>query len=105
MLSINNDLHLLLSESTVATAAPDIGDFWARFMTAGTNGNPLTVEVAWYTAGERAYIPETNQITINFRVAGWPDAFPEHITDVANTPGTGNPADITFTDRKVFPLP
>ncbi len=106
LLPINNDLHLLLGTSTLATAAPDLGKFWA-FDMLGAEAAALTVEQAWYQAGRDAYKAETDypNLIINFRVAGWPDAFSEKLTDVNNTPGTGNPADITKTDEKVHPLP
>jgi hypothetical protein len=104
-LPINNDLHLLLSASTVETAAPTLGTLWAQKMLGvGTNA-PETVEQAWFDAGSQAYIPETNHITITFRVAGWPDAFTDHLSDTASSPGTGNSLDITKQDHTVFSNP
>jgi len=100
-LPINNDLHLLLSTSTYATAAPTLGSQWASHMLKNANA----VTEAWFLAGLRAHGAETNHITINFRVAGWPNAFSEHLTDVANSPGTGNVLDIDKQDEQVFSNP
>jgi Bacterial Ig domain/FlgD Ig-like domain len=103
-LPINEDLHLLLTTSTVATAAPTIGSLWANNMLGDgtTNVPPETVEQSWFDAGTVGYVPETNHITIVFRVAGWPDAFSEHLSDVAASPGTGNVLDITKQDQQVY---
>ncbi|MGA9450975.1 MAG: DUF6345 domain-containing protein, partial [Verrucomicrobiia bacterium] len=103
-LPINNDLHLLLAASTAATAAPTLGTLWAGYMlgTHGTNG-VQTVEQAWFEAGHEAYKTETNQIVITFRVAGWPDAFNDYVTDTDTSPGTGDSLDITHSDQQVFP--
>lgn len=103
---IGNDLHLLLGTSTLSTAAPDVGKLWA-FNMLGPEQPAMTVEQAWYQAGKDAYKAETDypNLLINFRVAGWPDAFTDKLADVGNTPGTGNPYDITQTTEKVHPLP
>jgi len=62
-----------------------------------------TVEQSWYKAGHDAYLAETNHIVIKFRVAGWPGAFSDYMTDINSGPGTGNPLDITHSDLQVFP--
>ncbi len=106
-LPINNDLHLLLSTSTFATAAPNIGRFWAGYMlgTRGPNG-VQTVEQSWYKSGQDAYAQgETAHLVIKFRVAGWPSAFSENITDKDSSPGTGNVLDIVKTDFTVYSNP
>jgi len=105
-LPISNDLHLLLSASTVVTAAPTLGSEWAKNMLglASTNGAE-TVAQSWFDAGSRAYIPETNHITITFRVAYWPDALDDYVSDVGGSPGTGNPLDIQKEDETVFSNP
>ena len=105
-LPISNDLHLLLSASTVVTAAPTLGSEWAKNMLglASTNGAE-TVAQSWFDAGSRAYIPETNHITITFRVAYWPDALGDYVSDVGGSPGTGNPLDIQKEDETVFSNP
>jgi len=111
-LPINGDLHLLLGCSTVASAAPSLGGIFAlRLIGDGTTNN--TREMVWqafFDAGQYAYnLPypnaETNHIVISFRASGWPDAFSEYVTDVANSPGTSNPLDITKIDRVVFANP
>jgi hypothetical protein len=111
-LPINQNLHLLLSTSTISTAAPTLGRRWADSMLGDgtTNRPPITVEQSWYKAGRDAYDNskgqgETNHITIKFRVAGWPDAFPEHLSDIGNNPSTGDALDITKTDSTVFSNP
>jgi hypothetical protein len=111
-LPINSDLHLFLGASTYVTAAPTLGSRWADAMLGDgtTNRLPITVEQSWYKAGRDAYdnshgTGETNHLVIKLRVAGWPDAFPEHVTDVANNPSTGNALDITKTDSTVFNNP
>lgn len=88
--------------------AGHIGKLWAGNMlgTLNTNAPAETVMQAWFDAGSKAYTAgETNHLVITFRVAGWPDAFSEHLSDVNNTPGTGNPADITKQDQTVFNNP
>jgi hypothetical protein len=111
-LPISEDLHLLLSTSTVATAAPTIGSRWANFMLGDgtTNVPPETVEQSWFDAGQAAYdnshgTGETNHITITFRVAGWPGAFSDHLSDANSYAGTGNVLDITKADSTVFSNP
>jgi len=100
-LPINNDLHLLLGASTSMTAAPTLGTLWATNMLAG-----LTVAQSWFNAGSTAYLSETNHpLTIVFRVAYWPDAIDDHITDVDTSPGTGNPLDIMKQDATVYSKP
>jgi hypothetical protein len=90
---------------------PTIGTHWANYMLGdGTNKPPETVEQSWFDAGSAAYDNsqghgETNHITIVFRVAGWPDAFGEHLSDKNNSPGTGNVLDIGKADATVFSLP
>jgi len=105
-LPLSNDLHSLLSASTVATAAPTIGSEWAKNMLglASTNG-PETVAQSWFDAGSRAYLTETNNITITFRVAYWPGAISDYVSDIDSSPGTGNPLDIQKQDETVFSNP
>jgi hypothetical protein len=109
LLPITEDLHLLLGAASLMTAAPDLGELWARNMlgTYATNGSPMTVEEAWYAAGKNAYTRETDypNLLMNFRVAGWPDAFSDHLSDRDTSPGTSNPADIIYHQEKVHPLP
>jgi hypothetical protein len=100
-LPINDDLHLLLSASTVATFAPKIGAMWATNMLGGA-----TVAQSWFNAGSTAYLEETNHpLTMVFRVAYWPDAINDHITDTDTSPGTGNPLDIEKQDSTVYSKP
>jgi len=63
------------------------------------------VKQAWFDAGREAYIPETNHITITFRVAYWPDAINDYITDIASNPGTGNTYDILKQDATIYSKP
>jgi hypothetical protein len=102
-LPISNDLHLLLGASTVATAAPLLGTLWAEKMLGSGSNAVETVRQAWFDAGREAYQTETNHITIVFRVAGWPDASNDHLSDTGTSPGTGNTDDITHSDQQVFP--
>lgn len=104
-LPINNDLHLLCSASTIETVAPNLGQLWAQKMLGVGTNTVETVKQAWFDAGSQAYIPETNHIVITFRVAGWPDAFGEHLSDINSTPGTGDPSDIIKNDTTVFSNP
>lgn len=108
-LPISTDLHLLLSTASVATASPSLGARWAlKLIGDGTSNNvPELVAQSWFDAGQITYnLPypygETNHISIIFRVSGWPDAFSEHVTDVGNSPSTGNVLDITKQDVTVF---
>ena len=105
-LPISEDLHLLLTTSTVASSAPTLGSLWAGNMlgTHGTNG-VQTVKNSWFLAGHEAYLTETNHITITFRVAYWPDAINDYITDTDTSPSTGNPLDIQKVDETVFSNP
>lgn len=94
-LPINNDLHLLLSTATTASAAPTLGTDWAGYM-----------EQSWFKAGQDAYAAgETNHVVITFRVAGWPDAFADTLSDVNTSPGTGDQSDIIKADQTVFNNP
>lgn len=106
-LPITSDLHLLLSASTVVTFAPDIGRLWAEKMLGDgtTNIPPETVTQAWFDAGSEAYLKETQPLRIIFRVAGWSDAFDDHVTDIDSSPGSGNPLDIEKQDSTVFNNP
>ena len=71
----------------------------------GTN-QIQTVAQAWFDAGSQAYLGETNTpLTIKFRVAYWPDAINEHVTDINATPGTGDPSDILKQDATVYSKP
>ena len=66
----------------------------------------VTVAQSWFDAGSTAYLEETNQnLTIVFRVANWPDAINDHITDTDTSPGTGNPLDIEKQDATVYSKP
>jgi hypothetical protein len=88
------------------TAAPKLGAVWATNMISGTNNSPMTVENSWYIAGSTAYVEETNHITIIYRVAGWPDAFNEHITDINQDPGAGRvQAELIERHQTVYNLP
>jgi hypothetical protein len=49
--------------------------------------------------------PFSNHITITFRVAYWPDALDDYVSDVGGSPGTGNPLDIQKEDETVFSNP
>jgi Big-like domain-containing protein/uncharacterized protein DUF6345/flagellar hook capping protein FlgD len=99
-LPINNDLHLMLGASTVMTAAPNLGKLWASNMLAG-----VSVEESWYSAGQGSYRngQETNNIVINFDVAGWPNCFNDGIGDTAKIPASGDQNDIDKHSRNVFP--
>lgn len=104
-LPINNDLHLLLSTASIATAAPTLGSLWAGNMLGDgtTNHPPETVEQSWFDAGSKAYQAETNHpLVIVFRVAGWPDALGDYLSDTGTSPGTGDPLDITKQDATVY---
>jgi hypothetical protein len=100
-LPISNDLHLLLTASSVVTAAPNLGTYWGSLLFSTGE----TVATAWFDAGATAYTEETNNITITFRVAGWPDAFTETVHEINNSPGTGNPLDIQYLDNQVYSMP
>ncbi len=105
-LPINSDLHLLLSTSTLATAAPNIGELWAQKMLGAGTNTVETVKQAWFDTGSQAYLAETNHpLTIVFRVAGWPDAFNDHLSDAGTSPGTGDPLDIVKLDATVYSQP
>ena len=103
-LPINNDLHLLCSAKTVVTFAPKIGEFWAEKMLGiGSTNGPEHVAQSWFDAGSTAYLDETNHpLTMVFRVAYWPDAINDYITDIASSPGTGNTYDIQKQDATVY---
>ena len=110
-LPMNNDLHLLLSTATTATAAPTIGKFWAENMFGLGTNSVHPVADAWFIAGDHAYHgyggteAETNHVTIIFRVAYWPDALNDYITDVNGSPGTGSQLDINKKDVTVYSNP
>jgi hypothetical protein len=109
-LPINNDLHMLLSTASVETAAPRIGTLWAQQMLGHGTNAMQTVSDSWFNAGNMAYDNssgqgETNHIIIQYRVAYWPDAINDHISDVNGSPGTGNSRDIQKKDQIVFSNP
>jgi len=77
VLPISEDLHLLLSGSTVLCNQPDIGNLWAKKMLGSK-----TVAEAWFEAGTKAYQnqpPGSITNVIRFRVAGWPSCFGDRL--------------------------
>jgi hypothetical protein len=41
---------------------------------------------------------------VDFRVIGWPNCFADDLLTY-QSPNSGNPADITFSDQRVFTYP
>jgi hypothetical protein len=100
VLPINQNLHLLCSTSTYASAAPDVGKYFARRMIFGTFGlGPQTVKRSWFLGGSEGYkytFGITN--TTVFRVAGWEDCFDDKLAEYSSPGGS-----IIYQDQQVWP--
>ncbi len=68
-----------------------------------TNGLSLSKPVAKFLPNMP--ILRTDTCSITFRVAGWPGAFSDHLSDANSYAGTGNVLDITKADSTVFSNP
>lgn len=104
VLPINDDLHLLLSARTSVFMYPTFGRKWAQAMLGKERNGIQTVKEAWFFAGEETQGLANPTTTVIFRVAGWPACFSDKLLNYS-TPDSGNPAEITFEDRQVYPKP
>jgi hypothetical protein len=104
VLPINDDLHLLLSARTSVYMWPNVAELWARDMLGKERGTPRSLVDAWEYAGKKTQPVASPSGPVVFRIAGWPACLGDKLLDYS-TPDSGNPADITFIDRQVFPLP
>lgn len=105
VLPITDDLHLLLGCSTTSYMVSNFGARFGHALT-GLFGSPTpqrsVVESWFYAAVESQGRANPTIPQVRFRVAGWPNNFADFI-DNFQAPASGNPADITFVDRQVFP--
>jgi hypothetical protein len=104
VLPITDDLHLLLGCKTTSYMVSAFGAALGHALT-GTFVSPtpqLSVAEAWFYAGRETQARGNPSQPVVFRVAGWPNNFSDFL-DNYQTPNAGNPADITFEDRQVWP--
>lgn len=104
----NNNLRLLLGTDTDIAVEPSIGARWAEYMLVGTNGTPLTIKEAWYTAGRKGYqqgvkfTDYSNLIPMRFAVAG-DDACLEDYLEATNNPALSGTWTYDVPIRQVYP--
>ena len=96
----NSGLHLLLGTGTVVYTDDHIMELWAKYMTKGSSGTPMTVRDAWINAAHDAYhnshYPYAN--TMIFAVAGDSSCMGDTL-NVNSTPG----GTWTYYSQQVWP--
>ncbi|MEI7733802.1 MAG: DUF6345 domain-containing protein, partial [Verrucomicrobiota bacterium] len=101
-LPINDSLHLLCSAKTGVYMVEDVGRVFADSLTGKATGTAMKVTDSWYAAGTATQMLGKPDVNIYFRVAGWGNCFNDTIYSYED-PDSGNPADITYEDVRVFP--
>lgn len=96
----NSNLHLLLGTGTVVYTDDHIMELWAKYMTKGSSGTPMTVRDAWINAAHDAYhnshYPYAN--TMIFAAAGDSSCMGDTL-NVNSTPG----GSWTYYSQQVWP--
>lgn len=105
-LPINDDLHLLLGCSAYSFMVGTFGTVFAEGLVGGEHSPHTTVKEAWFLAGIATQGDKVNkkQQTVTFRVAGWPNCFGDTVYEY-QIPDSGDPEDIEYEDRQVYPYP
>lgn len=105
VLPMNDNLHILLAEETSIHMWPSFGSKWASYMNGGEDGVKRTVIESWNLASQKIHaitgvVPAGH--TVVMTCAYWPDSFNDKLNFY--TPGgTGDPSDILFFRKEVFP--
>lgn len=105
-LPINDDLHLLLGCSAYSFMVGKFGTVFAEGLVGGEHSPPTTVKEAWFLAGIATQGDKVNKKRqpVTFRVAGWPNCFGDTVYEY-QIPNSGDPEDIEYEDRQVYPYP
>ncbi len=104
----NSNLRLLLGTDTDVAVEPSVGSLWAEYMLKGTNGIPLKIKEAWYTAGRNAYqegvkfTDYSSLIPMRFAVAG-DDACMDDYLEATNNPALSGNWTYDLPTRQVYP--
>ncbi len=104
VLPIGNNLHLLNGSASTVYIASNFGWQYGSALT-GLNGvTRRSVAESWFYAGNVSQGFQTNspKRDVFFRVAGWPACFNDDL-QTFSSPDSGNPANITFIKRQVYP--
>jgi len=96
----NSNLHLLLGTGTVVYTDDHIMELWAKYMTKGTSGTPMTIKDAWINAAHDAYhnshFPYANSMM--FAVAGDSSCMSDTLSS-SSAPG----GSWTYSSQTVWP--
>lgn len=103
-LPIGDNLHLLLGASSTVYLVSNFGQQYASALTGADGVQRRSVLESWFFAGRKSQEFQTSnpKRAVRFRVAGWPACFNDDVINYSE-PDSGNPADITFDDRQVYP--
>jgi len=106
VLPINDDLHLLLGCSAYSFMVGKFGTAFAEGLVGGEDYPHTTVKEAWFLAAIATQGDKVNkkQQTVTFRVAGWPNCFGDTVYEY-QIPDSGDPENIEYEDRRVYPYP
>jgi hypothetical protein len=103
VLPLNENLHILCSESTSIFMYPAMGQKWASYMNGGEPGGVQTVINAWILASQKihAQVNPTGH-TVSMSCAYWPDCVNDTLQSY--TPNSSSdPSDISFRTVQVYP--
>jgi len=104
VLPIGNNLHLLCGSASTVYLVSNFGWQYSAALTGQNGVSRRSVAESWFYAGNVSQGFQTNSPPhpVFFRVAGWPACFSDALVNYSN-PDSGNPANITFDKRQVFP--
>ncbi len=98
----NSSLHLILGSDSVIWTEEHVASYWAKYMIVGKTNQTLSVESAWYAAGQDAYAETlfnyTNQM--NFAASGDASCRNDTLKTYSNPGGAS-----FYNSVKVWPLP
>jgi hypothetical protein len=97
---VNDNLHILLSGSSVIWLAPDIGNNYANNLTF----NNETIVNSWFDAGTQTYLYQHKGITnnVSFAYTGWPACVSDTLKSYSS-PDSGD--GLQYSQTTVYTLP